>query len=205
MGLNGSGLEPDKSGRPKLDLWWDDAGRGSYHSGWLYSMKAWRDRFLAHQPDSAFFWHSHSWRVQACDQSKLIQLPSSAPYYNVLNSSFAGGWANHTLSWTGNTGYPSRRFSTWTESAHYQGCYLTPGSVPIHRPPVLVDRLEGLPYSKVQPGYLPPGEQNATYRGLLDQYRTTYSDATSLPCTFPALPVAKLVDELVFITELEEL
>jgi hypothetical protein len=188
-----------------LDEWWNHAGRGAYHTSWLYHISTWRDTFLTHKPDLGFAWHSHSWRVQPCDQSKLVWLPLTSPTYNILNSSFAGGWANYSLSWSGNTGYPSRRFSTWLESAHYQGCYLTPGSVPIHRPPTFDDRLEGLPYELVPNNFLPPGEQNMSLQGILNGYRVTYSDAASLPCKFSGMPLAKLVDELVFIPELKEL
>jgi hypothetical protein len=204
VNLNGSGLGL-LDGKPRLEEWWDHAGKGTYHTGWLYHLSFWRDVFLTHKPDPGLSWHSHSWRIQICDQSKLVWLSLNAPSYNILNESLAGGWANHTLAWSGNSGYPSRRFSTWLESAHYQGCYLTPGSVPIHRPPISVDRLEGFPYVEVPNDYLPPGEQNMSYKGLLDRYRVTYSDAASLPCNFPSLPLAKLVDELVFIPELSEL
>jgi hypothetical protein len=205
VNLNGSGLDNGKNGQPKLSEWWDDAVRGTYHTSWLYYMQSWRDTFLTHAPDPAFKWHSHSWRIQACSQDKVVWLASNSPAYNSLNVSFSGGWANYTSSWVGNTGYPSRRFATWVESPHYQGCYLTPGGVPIHRPNGVYDRLDGFPNLAVPRGYLPPGDQDDGYMGLLDGYRTTYTDAATLPCTFPGLPLAKLVDELVFIPELEEL
>lgn len=209
ININGSGLDnanlsTGKNG-PKLDEWWDHAGRGSYHTAWLYHMQTWRDKFLTHQPDPAFQWHSHSWRIQPCSSDRLVRLSRQSPDYNRLGPAFAGGWANYTTSWSGNTGYPSRRFSTWLESAHYQGCYLTPGSVPIHRPPEANDRLEGLPHELVPEGYLPPGDQNTTLAGVLDNYRVTYFDDATMPCTFPTKPIAKLVDELVFIPELTEL
>lgn len=203
--MNGSGLDNGPLGRPKLDEWWDAAGRGSYHTNWLYHIKQWRDTFLTHEPDPAFRWHDHSWRVQLCSQQKLVQMSPSSPGYNILNDTYAGGWSNTTIGWVANTGYPSRRFSTWLESPHYQGCYLTPGGAPIHRPPGTYDRLHGFPFETVPPGYLPPGEQNGTLAGILDGYRMTYSDASSMPCTFPSMPVARLVDELVFIPELSEL
>jgi hypothetical protein len=202
---NGSGLEHGPNGKPKLDEWWDDAVRGSYHTGWLYHISYWRDKFLTHLPDPAFAWHKHSWRIQPCAQRKLVQMSPMSPGYNHLNESYAGGWANSTLSWSGNTGYPSRRFSTWLESPHYQGCYLYPGSVPIHRPPLVHDRLDGFPSIQVPNDYLPPGDQNNSNKGLLNGYRQTYSDDATMPCTFPSLPLAKLVDELVFLEELEEL
>jgi hypothetical protein len=205
VNLNGSGLDSGPQNRPKLDEWWDDAGRGSYATSWLYYIDSWRETFLTHEPDRAFGWHSNSWRIQPCSQDKLIWLAHESPGYNVLNASSAGGWANYTAAWTGNTEYPSRRFSTWLESPHYQGCYLTPGSVPIHRPPEKFDRLDGFPSTRVPSGYLPPGEQDQALAGLLDGYRATYNDAASLPCQFPSLPLAKLVDELVFIPELQEL
>lgn len=205
VNLNGSGLESAAHGRPKLDEWWEAAGQGSYHTSWLYHIQEWRNIFLTHKPDSAFLWHSHSWRVQLCSQQKLVQMTSQSPDYNKLNEDHAGGWANATLSWAGNTGYPSRRFSTWLESPHYQGCYLYPGSVPIHRKPGVHDRLDGYPYSVVAPGFLPPGEQDASLAGILDGYRVTYTDEASMPCTFPSLPVARMIDELIFLTEISEL
>jgi len=205
VSLNGSGLENDKSGKPKLDEWWDHAVRGSYHTSWLYHISSWRDMFLFHRPDPFFAWHDNSWRVQLCSQSKMVQMAASSPSHNILNESFAGGWSNYTLSWVGNTGYPSRRFSTWLESPHYQGCYLTPGGVPIHRPPGVHDRLDGFPNVQVPKGYLPPGDQDVNMMGLLDGYRFTYTDAATMTCNFPSLPLAKLVDELVFIPELQEL
>jgi hypothetical protein len=178
--------------------------KGSYHTSWLYHLKSWRDVFLTNSPDPAFFWHNNSWRVQACAQHKLVWMSPNSPFYNVLNISYAGGWSNYTQSWSGNTGYPSRRFATWLESPHYQGCYLTPGGVPIHRPPGLHDRLDGFPKKSVPEGYLPPGDQDQSLSELFFGYQTTYEDSATMPCTFPSLPIAKLVDELVFLTELEE-
>ena len=205
VSMNGSGLDNGANGKPKLDEWWDDAGRGTYATSWLYHIDWWRQTFLAHEPDRAFSWHSNSWRIQPCSQQKLVWLSQNSPAYNILNASAAGGWANYTAAWTGNTEYPGRRFSTWTESPHYQGCYLTPGSVPIHRPPASYDRLDGFASTPVPSGYLPPGDQDPGNKGLLDGYRTTYTDAATMPCSLPGLPLAKLVDELVFIPELQEL
>ena len=208
VNLNGSGLGNGPNNpwpQAKLDEWWDHAGRGSYHTSWLYNLRWWRDTYLTHQPDSAFKWHSNSWRVQACSQDKLVWMAPQSPGFNNVTAPNAGGWANYTAAWAGNTGYPSRRFATWLESPHYQGCYLTPGGVPIHRPASTYDRLEGFPAWEVPNGYLPPGDQDKQYKGVLDGYRMTYSDSASLPCKFPGLPLAKMVDELVFIPELQEL
>lgn len=204
VNLNGSGLDTGPTGRPKLDEWWDAAGRGQYETGWLYNIAIWRDTFLTHSPDPFFSWHNHSWRIQPCSQKKLVQLTLNSPGYNILNETYAGGWSNYTSSWTGNSGYPSRRFATWAESPHYQGCYLMPGSVPLHRPSSYYDRLDGFPYVETPKGFLPPGIQNSSLKGVLDGYRMSYSDDSTLPCTFPSMPVAKMVDELVFIPELQE-